>query len=560
MMVSDYRDDEIDIFGIFQSLIKNRGKIVAFLLVSLFIMGGLYSAYLSKVGNYRYVLDEIRVSLEFSGATERRYPSGLKFSPTDFISNDILRTLYEKYNLKELGSFDSFIGAFSASYVIELSDTEEDANDKNKDKNKVIDYSRVVIQMTSRAENGGGQSFLAQIQQSDRDKILSDIPRLWSDNFKKYHLSYTTFNSAKLIDVTNLNKKDYWEVRRMLEKSIDPVVKNIKILSESFPLSAFRSKKYGLTLKECLFKLDELMFAIKLWSSEVQGEGLFRNPQKAKRNFQKQLIDAERKKGNLERTYDATISVLSENYSPLSISGSLTAVKKSNNRLSPTAVKQADSLATRSAIDPEAYNHIYKLALNSQNFSYKNRLTDRLITLSGDISEAEYDIEEIKYNLKLVEGSFAGGDITTPSSQKIIDEKLSLLVGDFKRLVQVGSEVADEYFSLAALRYGEVATLSSLFSTKMVVLPEGKKLFKQMLLFPLVANAVLFIVFLGYIVLRDSYEKYQNRQEQPNTPDGRFVEHRGSGGAHEQVTVQSIPDVLKETEAVEEDVRRGGVI
>jgi len=516
MIVSDYKYDEIDVFELVQHLVKNKSKIIAFLLVSVLIMGGLYLTYLSKAGHYRYVLDEIKVSLEFPGAEEQKYPDGLRFDATDFISNNILRILYEKYNFKDLGDFDSFVKAFSASYAVKQSGIEVNAKDKETIRETIVDYSRVVIQMTSRGQNGIGKSFLAKIQQSDRESMLSDIPRLWSDDFKKHHLRYTTFNPVKSIDLTTLNKKSYAEIRNLLRSGADLVAQNIRKLSSFFPLPSFRSKKYDLSIDEYLFELESgLLPDIELWYSYIQGRELFKNPQKAMFRLMMKLTKTEREQNRLRRVYSATVSVLSENYSNLPAS-SLTGAKK----LASTYVGQGNSLLAKGTMDPEAYNSIYKLALKSQNFKYKNKLTDKLIDLSSKISEAEYDIKNIKHDIKLIEGLIGGGKpIVLPSPN--IDKQLSLLIENFKRLTKVGTEIADEYFASLVLRYGNVAKISAPFDTKVTILPEGKKLFQQMLLFPLIANAVLFMVFLGYIVFRENYKKHQQSllKTVPELPD-----------------------------------------
>ncbi len=95
-VITEQKNDEIDLIAIFKSLFKQRGLIIAFALAFL-LLGAAFQ--LSKLAFYAPKMVSYPVAIDFISAGDDNYPNGTRFSPEDIISPENIRGALEASNL-----------------------------------------------------------------------------------------------------------------------------------------------------------------------------------------------------------------------------------------------------------------------------------------------------------------------------------------------------------------------------------------------------------------------------------------------------------------------------
>ena len=132
---------------------------------------------------------ELKISLTFPGAQNGQYPNNLPFSPEDILSADILKQVYDKYQVRDFIPFEEFRDGFSIRQNgAALRGLRDSFEERLKDP-KLIGTERQRLEeefKLQRASMPSTEYTLIWLQPNRmipaelQAKVLEDIPKIWS--------------------------------------------------------------------------------------------------------------------------------------------------------------------------------------------------------------------------------------------------------------------------------------------------------------------------------------------------------------------------------------------
>jgi len=132
---------------------------------------------------------ELKISLTFPGAQNGLYPNNLPFSPEDILSADILKQVYDKFQVRDFIPFEEFRDGFSIRQNgTALQELRDSFQERLKDP-KLIGTERQRLEeefKLQRASMPSTEYTLIWLQPNRtiptelQAKVLEDIPKIWS--------------------------------------------------------------------------------------------------------------------------------------------------------------------------------------------------------------------------------------------------------------------------------------------------------------------------------------------------------------------------------------------
>ncbi len=234
----------------------------------------------------RQDITRLSFRLDFEGIEDSRYPSGGKFSTSDFLSTPVVSRVYEANNLGrylDIAKFRSSLAIFQTSDKIMLLEKEYAAK---------LDDRKLTVEQRSRLEaefvekkkslmspvfslNLSGDGSVLSIPRGLRAKVMQDLLSAWAeyaDRIKganKYHIALVSRNILKKEE---LEREDYMVAIDMLRETVRRILADIEKLKEIPGSATFRLEKNGVSLLDLnyrmldieKFKLSPLMGLIRI--------------------------------------------------------------------------------------------------------------------------------------------------------------------------------------------------------------------------------------------------------------------------------------------------------
>jgi hypothetical protein len=311
---------------------------------------------------------QLKISLTFQGAQNGQYPNNLPFSPEDILSADILKQVYDKYQVRDLIPFEEFREGFSIRQNgTALQDLRNSFQERLKDP-KLIGTERQRLEeefRLQRASTPSTEYTLIWLQPNRtipaelQAKVLEDIPKIWSQEaiqnkrvlqfpvplpnpsapFDSEYAAGNPFGSYDLLDIRLNSLSEGLGVIGGLPGANQAVLPNgtglidLQIQLRSFreeDLSAFETRilfNQG-SAKEAALIQNALTYAISAREREVQhaerqvellsksfqdyldGRGVSKAQRREKQEAGQEPSDVEKKDGPLEGAPASDVSIL----------------------------------------------------------------------------------------------------------------------------------------------------------------------------------------------------------------------------------------------------------
>ena len=513
--------DEVDIFGIANSLLRHSRKIRLAAFLSAVLLTLFFTFYWVKTSSERFIRYSVDLALQFNGIMDMKYPNGIRFNPNDITSPDILSVVYDKNDLKGI-SKSNFISAFSASYksVYKPENIMETPNPAKDEKNaktnpediktdpetlfRVINPSSIQVYMDSNRATAAIKDWPSDL----RDSIISDIPFFWAEKFRNQYLMSRIPDPLKLIDFDKLVTLEYGNIYETLSKNLQLFIESMNKLEESRDLSNIVSESQNISLKEAFFYVkNDLARQLSAWYSIPKNFGIYKDVEKRKFYLEKEYFDKTAEKEIISRNNAALESTINKIMNPRNAISSSTVAGQSL-RSTPEPRLGVDM----PTIDDSLLERVFRSGEAVKNNQYVQDLTDRLLKGVNDYAEIEYEIALLKNDLETIrnpKGEFTEERKVTLRTE--IEEQLVQIIANYKKWISICVNISEEFKVTEAGMQGGIYSITSPVSTSYINPSTDKKLFNRYVVFPGILVIISFFGYCTFIVLREGYSKYKER-------------------------------------------------
>ncbi|MDH5542288.1 MAG: hypothetical protein OEY64_04910 [Nitrospinota bacterium] len=512
--------DEVDLFGIANSLLKHSRKIRIAAFLTFVLLALFFSFYWIKTSNERFIRYSVDLALQFNGVMDMKYPNGMNFNPNDMVSPDILSAVYNKAGLKSIRKSD-FISAFSASFknvykpqTIMENPNNKDANNEGKpadekkdDKEKlfhVINPSMVQIYMDSNQNTAAIKDWPKEM----RDTVMSDIPTFWAMKFKEQYLYSNIPDPLRLIEFDKLVTLEYGNIYDTLYKNLQLFIDAMNKLEASRDLSNIISKKHKISLKEAFFYVkNDLSRQLSAWYSIPKNFGIYKDVEKRKFYLEKEYFDKTAEKEIIARNNAALESTINKIMNPKSVTSASTSFARSTTGNSVPLMR-----SEMPTIDDSLLERVFRSGEAGKNNQYLQDLNDRLLKGVNSYAEIEYEIALLKNDLETIKNP--RGEFTKERKDTLrteIEEQLVLIIEDYKKWVSLCVEISEDYKETEAGVQGGIYSIVSPVTSSYINPSTDKRLFKQYVILPGILVVFSFFGYCTFIVLREGYSRYKEK-------------------------------------------------
>jgi hypothetical protein len=242
--------------------------------------------------------------LEFSGATQGRYPNGMKFSAAEIVNTPILLRVFNDNNLAEFTNFRAFSKAvyvvesnrayerLAAEYQARLADPKLNPIDRDRIQ-KEFELKRESINKNEYAVNFVKSGETKTVPDATAKKVLIDILNAWANfatneqHVVEYRLAVL---SPQIVEQTGMDRGEALIDVQILRSRLMRVLENIDQISELPAADLARTKKDQLSLAEIRVRLEELIrFRLEPLVPTIISTGLVRDTGTAIRFLENQM-------------------------------------------------------------------------------------------------------------------------------------------------------------------------------------------------------------------------------------------------------------------------------
>ena len=391
-----------------------------------------------------------RFRLDFEGASEGKYPNGLKFSSGDIVSTPILLKVFQENHLDRFTSFPSFSRAvfvlesnpdyerLAADYQSRLSDPKVSA----------IDRERILREWQAKASAVAKNEYsinwvrthdTAGVPESAVKKALLDTLTIWAryatneQHVLKYRLSVL---SPQMIALSDGEGEPVIAIQ-MLRSKIYKVLQNIDDL-RLIPGSELIRGADGMSLEEIRLRLEEIVrFRLEPLTGRVSSTGLIQNRAATMRFLESQLAYDQRL---LKATQDhaenirQALAVYAMERPADTSTATASGEPRPQQVTRPEAVTLSDSFIDR----------IASLTMQSNDVPYRQKLADDYRLASQAIIPVQQSVSYDQEVLNLVKS--AAGTSTSVDAAAVRNE----IAGTANETRQLVARMNDVYRSISA--------------------------------------------------------------------------------------------------------------
>jgi len=342
--------------------------------------------------------------LDFEGASEGRYPNGIKFSSSDITSTPILLKVFEDNHLDRFTTFPDFSRSLfvleanldyerlAAEYQARLSDPKQSA----------IDRERIMREWEAKAasiaKNDYSLNWLrtrdtAGVPESVVKKVLLDTFSGWAryaaneQHVLKYRL---TVFSPQIIGTTDANDELIVAIQELRSK-VYMVLQNIDALRE-VPGSELVRSSDGISLEEIRLRLEEIIrFRLEPLTGRVSTSGLITNRPATLRFLESQLAYDQRHLKAVQDFADSirqSLAVYSPDQRGFTPENATTTAPASRDQSRP----QQQRSDTVTQINDSFLDRLVTLTTQSNDMQYRQKLVDDYRHASQSVIPAQQSV------------------------------------------------------------------------------------------------------------------------------------------------------------------------
>src|SRR5438132_1782526 len=263
--------------------------IVSFAAVALFVAAALILVYLLGASQR---ITTLPFRLDFEGATEGKFPNGLRFSPTDIISPPMLLKVFSANELARFTPFKDFSQSvfvlesnrayelLAADYQARLADPKLTAVDRERIQRE-FEMKRQSISKNEFSINYVRTKRTDKIPETTVRKTLLDILNAWATYAvnEQHVLEYrVAVLSPQIVDDATIDPNDYIAAIQVLRAKIYRVLDNIDDIEKLPGAEQAKTPSERTSLEEIKIRLEELVrFRLEPLVTIVRAGGLVRN-------------------------------------------------------------------------------------------------------------------------------------------------------------------------------------------------------------------------------------------------------------------------------------------
>lgn len=373
--------------------------------------------------------------LDFEGASEGRYPNGIKFSSSDITSTPILLKVFQENHLDR---FTNFLNFSRAIFVLEANlDYQRLAADYQArladPKQSAIDRERILREWQAKAASIAKNEYsLNWLRTRDSEgvpeslvkKVLLDTLSGWAkyaateQHVLKYRL---TVYSPQIIESTDSDAELVVAIQ-MLRSKVYKILQNIDVLREVPGAELVRSPD-GMSLEEIRLRLEEIVrFRLEPLTGRVSAMGLIANHSATVRFLETQLAYDQR---YLKATQDYA-DVIRQSFAVYADQRGFapdTASAASTATHDPSRAQQPRSDTLMPQISDSFLDRLVTLTSQASDISYRQKLVDDYRRASQAVIPAQatlsYD-QEVLAQVKAASSTTASGQPAADVSHEIV--------------------------------------------------------------------------------------------------------------------------------------------
>lgn len=422
LSVNSSESDEIDLVGLFRSILGTWKFLVLSLFVVTLIFGAIKATQLSFTVTESVYSKPIR--LTFPNASKLVFPSGAKFSYSDIVAPAVVQVAYERNKLSDFGfvvsDLQSGLSAapYAPTYPLVLKRYEKLMSDK---KLSVEQLNEMQKQMDKEIEQiTSGEALITlrlerkELPKDVVEKVLNDIPAIWAERAMKEKgvLSINT----ELASVNSLNRElilnSYGvELGDLLNDKLLLLKKNINALTSYEGVQSVVDPKTGMRLMDLSFAIDDFgTFVVGNLVAPLRQLGLSSDVKSSIYYYEdradKLKILLASQKTEVESVRDAYNSYLQYD--------------RKNNDSGKDNQGNGNSVAPQLSAD--VFDKLVSLSGDSVREKYKQQLNEQRFVLTKNIAETESKLADAQLLLASLQRFSASGAKLTASDEQYLNK------------------------------------------------------------------------------------------------------------------------------------------
>jgi hypothetical protein len=389
--------------------------------------------------------------LDFEGATDAKFPNGLRFSPTDIITAPILLKVYTANNLDRFTSFKDFSQSvfvvesnrayemLAADYQARLADPKLTPVDRERIQRE-FELKRQSISKNEYSINYARNRHVDAIPETTVRKTLLEVLNAWANYAvnEQHVLEYrVAVLSPQIVDDATVDSSDFIAAIQVLRAKIYRVLDNMEDIGKLPGAEQAKTSADRMSLEEIRIRLEEIVrFRLEPLVALVRGGGLIRNMAITTRFLENQLsYDQRQLKGAQDRAEAArqALAVYAGDQRSLSAPDVTQPPKTSGRGTGETVMTQlSDSFLDR----------LVALTSQSSDTLYRQRLVDEYRTASKYAIPFEQAVAYDQQVLQEVRGGAGGAPVNAAAVQAQISAaqtQVRQLIGDVNQIYLIVS-------------------------------------------------------------------------------------------------------------------------
>ena len=391
--------------------------------------------------------------LDFEGATEGKFPNGLRFSPTDIISPPVLLKVFTANQLDRFTSFKDFSQTvfvleanrayenLAADYQARLADPKLTPVDRERIQRE-FELKRQSISKNEYSINYVRTRRNDSIPETTVRKTLLDVLAEWASYAvnEQHVLEYrVTVLSPQIVDDATVDSSDYIATIQILRAKVYRVLDNIVDIEKLPGAGQVKTASDRMSLEEIKIRLEEIVrFRLEPLVGVVRGGGLVQNIAMTTRFLENQLAYDQRQfkaaQGRAETARQA-LAVYAGDQRGLSVASS-----------EPTPTKSSARATGGETVTPQLSDSFLDrlVALTSQSADtlYRQKLVDEYRGSVKDTIPLEQAVAYDQQILQEVRGSGGGAPVNAATVQAQIaaaQQQVRQLISNVNQIYQAVS-------------------------------------------------------------------------------------------------------------------------
>lgn len=425
---SNLQDDEIDLLGLIRALLKTW-KIW---IISLVVVTGVFGAFMA----FKFVVTTPEtvyskpIRLTFPDAHLQKFPSGAEFFYSDIVAPAVAQQVFERNRLDTYGlTIADFQGGLSATpysptYPLIIERYNRLLSDKKLTSDNIADIQKQMQQEVTQAT--AGEVLISwrldkhAVPRDVAEKVLIDLPTTWAEKAIKEngvleikaHLT-----TAKSLNLPLIEQAELLVAGDILADKLKQLKNNIKELNTFEGSQTITDPKTGMRLSDLGNAVDDLdNYVIGSTLASVRLQGLSNSPAGAEYYYTDKLNKLNVKLKGFE--YQAT--ALRDSYRQFNKSTGLATGENNNNQ------------AIAPQLNTDMFDKLASLSSDMEREKYNQKLNDKWLKLSIEISELKSNIVEAEQQLS----AFKNHNGSNSSTLDILAQAKERLPGILDKMVE----------------------------------------------------------------------------------------------------------------------------